>query len=87
MRIINEHNKSDQIVQVAADQLILDLAEDAGVNIPFSCRAGACSTCMGLILEGSVDQTDQVYLTDKQVCAHFVSAGTNPSHLQLMKLF
>ena len=63
---------TEEVVECESDQYILDAAEEAGVEINYSCRAGACSSCAGKIVEGTADQSEQSFLDDKQLEEKFI---------------
>ncbi|ERN20622.1 hypothetical protein AMTRI_Chr11g154600 [Amborella trichopoda] len=61
-----------KVLECPDDTYILDQALDTGIDLPYSCRAGSCSSCAGKIKGGTVDQSDGNYLDDDQLSENWV---------------
>ncbi|MBA2411667.1 MAG: phenylacetate-CoA oxygenase/reductase subunit PaaK [Burkholderiaceae bacterium] len=51
---------------------ILDAGRDSGVDLPFSCKGGMCSTCRARVLEGQVKMVKNYALEPHEVAEGFV---------------
>lgn len=56
-------------VTVPPDRTILQMADEAGAPVSFSCREGTCGTCETPVLDGEVDHRDSL-LTPAERAAH-----------------
>jgi len=56
------------------DETVLDAAARAGVELPFSCRAGVCSTCRTKVIRGEVAMAQNYALEDWELEQGYVLA-------------
>jgi ring-1,2-phenylacetyl-CoA epoxidase subunit PaaE len=57
---------------VAADQSIIEAAEAAGLELPYSCRGGMCCTCRARLVDGKVEMAVNYSLERWELDAGYV---------------
>ncbi|RXK48431.1 2Fe-2S iron-sulfur cluster-binding protein [Halorientalis pallida] len=61
-----EHEGEEITLSVDEDEYILDAAEEAGLDLPYSCRKGQCTSCVGTVEAGEIDQSEGAALDPMQ---------------------
>lgn len=51
---------------------ILISAENAGLDLPSSCRAGTCGTCLAIVRSGEVELVSNMFLDDDEIAGGHV---------------
>jgi ferredoxin len=65
IQIYNRQTGTQHTLQVPADRYILQAVESQGVELPFACRNGACTTCAVRVRRGEISQPEAVGLSQK----------------------
>jgi ferredoxin len=65
--VVNDSGQVTNRFRLPGDQYVWDGADGVGIDLPISCDAGACSTCLWKVLSGSIDQSEQTFLTEDQM--------------------
>ncbi len=67
-------------------ETVLDAAARAGIELPFSCRAGVCSTCRTKVVRGEVEMAQNYALEDWEVAQGYVLACQSRARSAVLEL-
>lgn len=65
-------NGNEYEIEVAEKETILHVAQEAGIDPPFACQSGICTTCRAKMLEGSVHMDELEGLTQEELDNNYI---------------
>lgn len=71
VQVVLDGTRRSFVMDKNTDNLV-DAGIKAGLEMPFSCKGGVCSTCRALVVEGEVDMDINFALEDYEVARGFV---------------
>ncbi len=63
VKVHDRRNNTYCVIQAPEDRYILQTSENQGLNLPFSCRNGACTACAVRVLSGEIYQPEAMGLS------------------------
>ncbi|MCB9758277.1 MAG: 2Fe-2S iron-sulfur cluster binding domain-containing protein [Alphaproteobacteria bacterium] len=66
VRLTNEAEGLDVTIEVLPGEPVLDAADRAGLDLPYSCRNGGCTVCAGRLVEGASVMSDEQYTLEEE---------------------
>lgn len=63
---LNERTGERETICIPEDEYIFDAAEVEGVELPASCRAGACISCVGRVVNGEVEHDRSILSAEEE---------------------
>ena len=83
VQIEDESNK----LTVEPGETLLEAALQAGLNAPYSCMAGVCTTCKAQLLSGEVMMENNDALTDEEIASgEILTCQAKPISCQKLKI-
>ena len=58
--------------EMSQKQTILDAALKQGIDAPYSCQGGICSSCLARVTSGTAEMTKNSILTDKEIASGLI---------------
>ncbi|KAG1694964.1 Tetrachlorobenzoquinone reductase [Nymphon striatum] len=79
-------NSTGKIYDISADDSILGVLTDDGIDIPFACTSGVCGTCITDVLEGDIDHRDEI-LSDEEKASNEYMCGIFYNNMTTMHTY
>lgn len=67
IKIVFKVDGLETTVEGDKNKTILDTAIENDIDAPYSCRGGACATCIAKVKSGTVDLEQNYILTDGEI--------------------
>lgn len=78
--------RSGRTFHIPCERTILDVLNEAGIDIPSSCHSGVCSTCMTAVIDGVPDHRDMVLTQEEKAANKLVAVCCSRSKTRTLVL-